>query len=141
VRRVEKKGKTLVGFHEKRSSFIADMTLCEILPPKISKLLPLLSQLVDGLSIRDRLPQIEVACGENVDVLVLRIMEPLTVSDEDALRAFADEHDIQFWLQTKGPETVHPFHPLVAPALTYTLPEFGIEMPFAPTSSPRSTTS
>ena len=133
VRHVLKKGKTLVGFHEKRSSFIADMTLCEILPPKISKLLPLLSQLVDGLSIRDRLPQIEVACGENVDVLVLRIMAPLTVSDEAALREFADAHDIQFWLQTKGPETVQPFHPPVAPQLSYTLPEFGIEMPFAPT--------
>lgn len=133
VRHVVKKGKTLVGFHEKRSSFIADMTLCEILPPKISKLLPLLAQLVDGLSIRDRLPQIEVACGEHVDVLVLRIMDPLSTSDETALRAFADAHDIQFWLQPKGPDTCYPFHPPVAPALTYTLPEFGIEMPFAPT--------
>jgi 23S rRNA (uracil1939-C5)-methyltransferase len=133
VRHVLKKGKTLVGFHEKRSSFVADMTLCEILPPKISGLLPLLAELIDGLSIRERLPQIEVACGENVDVLVLRIMEALSASDEAALRAFADAHDIQFWLQTKGPETVHPFHPPVAPQLSYTLPEFGIEMPFAPT--------
>lgn len=133
VRHVQKKGKTLVGFHEKRSSFVADMSRCEILPPKISGLLPLLAELIDGLSIRERLPQIEVACGENVDVLVLRIMAPLSASDEAALRAFADAHDIQFWLQTKGPETVHPFHPPVAPQLTYTLPEFGIEMPFAPT--------
>lgn len=133
VRHVLKKGKTLVGFHEKRSSFVADMSRCEIMPPKISGLLPLLAELIDGLSVRERLPQIEVACGENVDVLVLRIMQPLTVSDEAALRAFADTHDIQFWLQTKGPETVHPFHPPVAPQLTYSLPEFGIEMPFAPT--------
>jgi 23S rRNA (uracil1939-C5)-methyltransferase len=133
VRHVLKKGKTLVGFHEKRSSFVADMSRCEILPPKISRLIPLLAVLIDGLSIRERLPQIEVACGENIDVLVLRIMAPLTANDEAALRAFADAHDIQFWLQTKGPETVHPFHPPVAPALTYTLPEFGVEMPFAPT--------
>lgn len=133
VRHVIKKGKTLVGFHEKRSSFVADMSRCEIMPPKISGLLPLLAELIDGLSVRERLPQIEVACGENVDVLVLRIMQPLTASDEAALRVFADTHDIQFWLQTKGPETVHPFHPPVAPQLTYSLPEFGIEMPFAPT--------
>ncbi|MBY0575344.1 MAG: 23S rRNA (uracil(1939)-C(5))-methyltransferase RlmD [Gallionellaceae bacterium] len=133
VRHVVKKGKTLVGFHEKRSSFVADMSRCEILPPKISGLIPLLAQLIEGLSIRERLPQVEVACGNDVDVLLLRIMEPLTVSDEAALRAFADTHDIQFWLQTKGPETVVPFHPLNAPALTYTLPEFGVEMPFAPT--------
>lgn len=133
VRHVIKKGKTLVGFHEKRSSYIADMSRCEILPPKISALIPLLAQLIEGLSIRERLPQIEVACGDKVDVLVLRIMEPLTARDEVALRTFADTHGVQFWLQTKGPETVAPFHPLDAPALTYRLPEFGIEMPFAPT--------
>ncbi|HEY5995140.1 MAG TPA: 23S rRNA (uracil(1939)-C(5))-methyltransferase, partial [Gallionellaceae bacterium] len=63
VRHVLKKGKTLVGFHEKKSSYVADMSLCEILPPKISRLIPLLAKLVDGLSIRERLPQIEVACG------------------------------------------------------------------------------
>jgi 23S rRNA (uracil1939-C5)-methyltransferase len=133
VRHVFKKGKTLVGFREKRGRYVADMASCEILTPKISRLLPLLAELVDGLSIRERLPQIEVACGDHVDVLVLRIMEVLSASDEDALRAFADKHEIQFWVQTKGPETVVPFHPLNPPPLTYSLPEFEIEMPFAPT--------
>lgn len=133
VRRVEKKGKTLVGFHEKRSSFVADLSRCEILPAKISSLIPLLAELVDGLSIRERLPQIEVACGDRVDVLVLRIMEPLTPQDNGALRDFADKHGIQFWLQPKGPDSCYPFHPLDAPRLTYSLPEFGVEMPFAPT--------
>jgi 23S rRNA (uracil1939-C5)-methyltransferase len=133
VRHVLKKGKTLVGFHEKRSSFIADMQHCEILPPKIAKLLPLLSQLNEQLSIRDQLPQIEVAVGEHVDVLVLRIMQALSPSDEMLIKEFADTHQVQFWTQTKGPETVKPFYPLDAPALTYSMPEFGIEMPYAPT--------
>jgi 23S rRNA (uracil1939-C5)-methyltransferase len=133
VRRVEKKGKTLVGFHEKRSSFVADMQCCEILPPKISALLKPLAQLMDSLTIRDRLPQIEVACGDNVDALVLRILEPLTGSDETALTEFADLHQVQFWLQPKGPDSCYPFHPLNSPVLSYTLPEFGVEMPFAPT--------
>jgi 23S rRNA (uracil1939-C5)-methyltransferase len=133
VRYVQKKGKVLVGFHEKRSSYVADMTCCEILPPKISALIPKLSALVDGLSIRERLPQIEVACGDKVDVLVIRNMEPLSAHDEEKVRTFADEHGIQFWLQPKGPDSCYPFHPLDAPALTYTLPEFGVEMPFAPT--------
>ena len=132
VKHVIKKGKTLVGFHEKRSSFVADMQGCEILAPKIAGLIPLLAELIEGLSIREKLPQIEVAVGEHVDALVLRVMEPPSASDEAALRAFADKHGIQFWLQSKGPETVVPFHPLAAPPLTYTLPEFGIEMPFAP---------
>jgi 23S rRNA (uracil1939-C5)-methyltransferase len=132
VRHVIKKGKTLVGFHEKRSSFVADMHSCEILVPKIARLLPLLAELVSGLSIRDRLPQIEVAVGEHVDALVLRVMDTPTSADEAALRAFADKHEIQFWLQSKGYDSIVPFHPLDAPALTYSLPEFGITMPFAP---------
>ena len=132
VKHVIKKGKTLVGFHEKRSSFVADMQSCEILAPKIAQLLPLLAELISGLSIRDRLPQIEVAVGEHVDALVLRVMEPPSGEDEVALRAFADKHDIQFWLQSGGPDTVVPFHPLNAPQLSYSLPEFDLIMPFAP---------
>ena len=129
---VIKKGKMLVGFHERRSSFVADMQNCEILAPKIAGLIMPLAELIEGLSIREKLPQIEVAVGENVDVLVLRVMEPPSADDEAALRAFADQHQIQFWLQSKGPETIVPFYPLDAPALSYSLPEFGITMPFAP---------
>ncbi|MDH4286997.1 MAG: 23S rRNA (uracil(1939)-C(5))-methyltransferase RlmD, partial [Gallionella sp.] len=132
ARYVIKKNKTLVGFHEKRSSYVADMQSCEILAPKIAKLLPLLAELIGGLSIRERLPQIEVAVGEHVDVLVLRVMDTPSGDDEAALRAFADRHQIQFWLQTGGPDTIVPFHPLDAPQLSYSLPEFGVTMPFAP---------
>ncbi|KXS33811.1 MAG: 23S rRNA (uracil(1939)-C(5))-methyltransferase RlmD [Candidatus Gallionella acididurans] len=132
VRHVIKKGKTLVGFHEKRSSFVADMQHCEILTPRIAVLLPLLAELISGLSIRDRVPQIEVAVGDHVDVLVLRVMDTPSSEDESALRAFADMHEIQFWLQSKGYDTIAPFHPLNAPPLSYSLPEFGITMPFAP---------
>jgi 23S rRNA (uracil1939-C5)-methyltransferase len=133
VRHVIKKNKTLVGFHEKRRSYVADMQHCEVLTPKIARLLPLLAQMCESLTIRDALPQIEVAVGEHVDVLVLRIMRPLMPVDETVLKKFADQHAVQFWLQTKGPETAAPFYPLDAPALSYSLPEFGITMPFAPT--------
>lgn len=133
VKSVLKKGCVLVGFHEKRSSFIADMQSCAVLPPKISALLPKLRVLVAKLSILDRLPQIELASGSRVDVLVLRIMDPLTPEDEAHLKQFADAENIQFWLQTKGPDTAAPFYPLDAPPLSYELPEFNISMPYRPT--------
>jgi 23S rRNA (uracil1939-C5)-methyltransferase len=133
VRNVPKKGGVLVGFHERKSSYVADMTSCEVLPRRISDLLPRLRELVAGLSIRDRLPQIELAAGEDVDVLVLRILEPLSVADEQSLRAFADTHRVQFWLQPGGPDTAYPFYPLDAPELSYRLPEFSLVMPFRPT--------
>ena len=133
VRYVQKKGRVLVGFHEKRSSFVADMSQCEILPRRISDLIVPLRDLVEQLSIRERLPQVEVALGQDVDVLVLRILEPLNASDETLLKAFAERHHVQIFLQPKGPDTVHPFHPLDAPDLNYTLPDFGIVMPYRPT--------
>ncbi len=132
VRHVAKKGGVLVGFHEKRSSYVADMTSCEVLPPHVSAMLVPLRRLVESLSIRDRLPQIELAVGSHVTALVLRVLEPLTADDEALVRAFANEHGVQFWLQTKGPDTAVPFHPLDV-ELDYTLPEFGIRMPFKPT--------
>ena len=133
VRHVLKKGKTLVGFREKNGKYVADMQHCEILTPKIASLLPLLGELNEKFTVRDIIPQIEVAVGEHVDVLVLRILDALTPADEALIREFADAHQVQIWTQTKGPETVKPFYPPDAPQLSYSLPEFGITMPFAPT--------
>ena len=112
VRHVAKKGGVLVGFHERKSSFVADMTECHVVPPKLSALLVPLRELVAMLSVRDRLPQIEVAIGEHdnglVYALVLRILAPLTAEDEALLLSFADAHGVEFWLQTGGPATVVP---------------------------------
>lgn len=133
VRLVEKKGGILVGFHERKSSFVADMDSCEILPRRISRMLRPLRELIGALSIRDRLPQIELAIGDNVDVLVLRNLDAPAPADSAALAQFASTWGIQFWLQPKGPESAYPCYPPDAPALTYTLPEFGVVMAFAPT--------
>ena len=131
VRHVVKKGTVLVGFHEKRSAFVADITDCKILPPHVAAMLVPLRGLIGALSIYDQMPQIEVAIGEEVTAMVLRIMAPLTGADETLLRAFADQWNIQWWLQTKGPETAAPFYPLDK-ELYYTLPEFNVKMPFKP---------
>ena len=132
VRNVQKKGGVLVGFHERKSSYIADMKTCEILPPHVSSMLVPLRRLVESLSIFDQMPQIELAVGEDVTAMVLRIMAPLTLEDQDRLRAFADEFRVQWWLQPKGPDTVYPFYPTDV-QLHYVLPEFGVRMPFKPT--------
>jgi 23S rRNA (uracil1939-C5)-methyltransferase len=137
ARLVAKKGGVLLGFHEKNSSYIAEMRECAILPPHISALIMPLRIMIARLSIAERMPQIELAVGSEVDVLVLRNMEPITEQDQEILRAFADSHGrerpLQFWLQPKGPETSHPFYPLDAPRLAYRLKEFRLEMPYNPT--------
>jgi 23S rRNA (uracil1939-C5)-methyltransferase len=133
ARFVPKKGGALVGFRERRSTYVADMTSCEVLPPRVSALIGPLRDLVTGLSIRDRVPQIELAVGAEVVVLVARILQPLSPSDEAAMRAFADAHRVQLWLQPAGPDSARPFHPLEAPPLYYALPEFGVRIHFGPT--------
>jgi len=132
VRHVIKKGTVLVGFHEKKSRYVANMETCEILPAHVSAMLMPLRGLVASLSIVEALPQIELAIGEGVTAMVLRIMAPLTEDDEIKLKAFADQYQVQWWLQTKGPETATPYYPANS-ELHYLLPEFGVKMPFKPT--------
>ena len=132
VRFVTKKDKVLVGFHERKSGFVADMTSCAVLPPHVSALLVPLRELVGAMSQRDRIPQIELAVGDDVTALVLRHMEPLTEPDLQRLRDFAAEYRVQWWLQSKGPDTVCLLDE-GGPQLAYALPGFGITMPFKPT--------
>lgn len=132
VRYVAKKGTVLVGFHEKKSVYVADIRSCQILPPHVSDLLLPLRSLIHSLTIFDKVPQIELAIGEDVTVLVMRNMEALNGDDEAKMKAFADQYQIQWWLQPKGPDTAYQFYPLDKP-LHYLLPEFKVRMPFKPT--------
>ena len=132
VRHVVKKGTVLVGFHERRSSFVADIRSCEVLPRAVSDLLLPLRALVGSMRARDRIPQLELAVGDTTTALVVRNLEPLAEDDLQRLRDFAALHGIEWWLQPKGPDTAKPLDG--APSdLHYTLPEFGIRMPFRPT--------
>ena len=133
ARYVAKKGGSLVGFHEKRSSYVTDMASCEVVPERISALLLPLRQLIDTLAIRQRLPQIELAVGEGADVLVLRNLDPLTPQDEEQLRTFAERHGVYLYLQPAGPDTARPFHPPAGADLHYVLPEFDVRIYFEPT--------
>ncbi|MGH8661329.1 MAG: 23S rRNA (uracil(1939)-C(5))-methyltransferase RlmD, partial [Burkholderiales bacterium] len=133
ARYVAKKGGSLVGFHERRSSYVADMESCEIVPPRISRLLRPLRELVNELSIRSRLPQVEVAVGEAADVLILRVLEPLSEADGAYLRGFAESRGVHLYLQPHGPDSAYPFHPPQPADLYYTLPEFDLKIRFGPT--------
>lgn len=140
VRLVPKKGGVLVGFHERRSSYIADMTSCEILPKVMSDMLVPLRHLIGGMSQPDRMPQIEMAVGEMPGqanlldiVLVLRHLEPLSESDQTQLAEFGQQYGVRWFLQPGGPASIHPLDPLDRPLLTYGLPNFGVSLNFAPT--------
>ena len=133
VRLVPSKGGLRVGFHERRSSYIVDMRECPVLPPAISAMLPRLREMIEGLSIADRLPQVEIAIGDEATVFVVRNLQPFSRADLKRLSTFADAEGIQAWQQPNGPDSATPLHPLAGPALAYTLPEFNVRMDFRPT--------
>ena len=132
VRRVPKKGGVLVGFRERRSTYVADMAECPVLPASVSKLIPELKKVVESLSINDRVPQIEVAIGDAATTFVFRHLLPLTDRDLQRLRSFAVESATHVWLQPGGPDSAHPLHPHDS-QLYYELPEFGVRIAFRPT--------
>lgn len=145
VRHVRKKGAVLVGFHERKSRYVADMQSCPVLPPHVSAMLLPLRALLASMEAVETLPQIELAIGDSaaevgvqeVTALVLRHLEPLSAADLQKLRVFAaDRPGLQWWLQPKGPDTIHRLDELPGHEtgpLAYSLPQFGVSMPFRPT--------
>ena len=148
VRFVRKKGAVLIGFHERKSHFVADMKQCPVLPAHMSAMLLPLRALIESMDAVQHIPQIEMAIGDlggfgvereqgDVTALVLRHLLPLSEADLQRLAAFAQAHTgVQWWLQAKGPDAIVLLDVPTAQRtgeLAYSLPEFGITMPFRPT--------
>jgi 23S rRNA (uracil1939-C5)-methyltransferase len=131
ARWVPKKGRTIVGFRERSTPYITNIERCEVLQAPLDRLIVPLSELMTALSIRHRVPQIEVAVADNAVALVVRVLEPLTEADQELLRQFGRDHSVQMFLQPGGYETVAPMEP-VEP-LEYRLPAFDLTLQFLPT--------
>jgi 23S rRNA (uracil1939-C5)-methyltransferase len=130
ARWVPKKGRTVVGFRERSTSFIADLKRCEVLVPPVDSLVEPLSLLLTALSVRNRVPQIEVAVADNAVALVVRVLEDLTAADRELLLQFARDHRVQMYIQRGGYDTIAPLTE-VAP-LEYRLPQFDVTLRFQP---------
>jgi 23S rRNA (uracil1939-C5)-methyltransferase len=133
VRYVEKRAAVLVGFHEKASRYVTEMSECHVLPRHVSDLIVPLRAMIEKMSIRTQLPQIEVAQGDSVLALVFRVLTAPTRQDRALLAQFGVEHQVEVWLQPKGPETSELLDRGQLSRLSYSLPEFGVTMPFRPT--------
>ena len=131
VKYVAKKGKVLVGFRERSSSFVTDLSGCPILHPQVGERIPALGALVGSLSIRDQVPQIEVAMGDGPCVLLFRVLAPPSAEDRERLAAFGESEGFHSYLQPGGPETVEPL-PGQETELSYALPDLGLELGFGP---------
>ncbi len=136
VRYVARKGEALVGFHERASSFVADISRCHVLAGPVGSLLLPLRALVTSMDARQRLPQIEIVVvrtgGQLRAVLVFRILDPLSGSDQILLQRFASTYAVSVWVQPGGPATARPLTDADHVELALHLPEFGLQVPFTP---------
>ena len=133
VRFVNKRDSVLVGFREKRNSFLADINRCVVLDPRIGERIDDLRTLLYGLEAYQHIAQVEVACGDEVAAMIFRNMIPLSDADRAALIEFGKAHDLHIYLQPKGPDTVHRIWPEGGEErLSYRLPEFDLTMSFHP---------
>ncbi len=132
IRFVPKKGGIMVGFREPGSSYITSLQHCKALDSRISVLLPSLHELIEKLSHNDRIPQIEVAAADNAVALVLRHLESLDEQDKALIKDYAKRHQLQFYSQSGGLNTITPIWPNVPEKLYYELKNFGLMMEFGP---------
>ncbi len=126
------KGGVLVGFRERRANLVADIGECHVLVPEVGLRIAALRALLTGLDARDTVPQVEVAAGDGPAMLVLRTLQPLGAADRSRVSAFAREHGLAIALQPGGPDTLEPLEPAALPELRYRLPDFQLELAFAP---------
>lgn len=133
VKHVEKKGRVLVGFREKGSAFIAEISRCEVLDPLVGRRLDELSQLIGQLSIPAQIPQIEMAMGDQGCVLIFRTLARLSEADRAMLLEFGQRHDILMAEQPGGVDSIAPLRAGDRLELSYQLPEFQVEIQFQPT--------
>ncbi|MGB3394531.1 MAG: 23S rRNA (uracil(1939)-C(5))-methyltransferase RlmD [Stenotrophomonas sp.] len=132
VRRVEKKDKTLVGFRELDPRFVADLSQCLTVIPEIGTKVSALSAFIETLDGKRDIPQIEFIGGDAAIALTVRHLQPLSDADEQAWRAFAQEHGFAIYLQPGGLETVHPLWPAEGVPLSFALPQWNVELAFRP---------
>jgi 23S rRNA (uracil1939-C5)-methyltransferase len=146
---VVKKDRVVVGFRERLAPYVAEVQRCEVLAPPVGELIAPLAGMLNSLAIRDKIPQIEVAVGENAVALVLRVLEPPSGEDRTRLSEFAAQHRVRFYLQSAGLDSVRPLEGdsgwqdsaadrvpvsgIAASALRYGLPRFDLHLEFRPT--------
>ena len=131
VKDVPAKGRVLVGFRERHAPFITDMHRCEVIVEPVDALLDPLSELISALSIRARLPQIEVAAADNALALVFRVLDAPTDADLTAFEQFGEQHELRVYLQDGGLDSVRPIRAYDGP-LRYRLADFDVDIAFEP---------
>ena len=131
VKYVHKKGRVLAGFREREKPYIADIKRCEVLLAPLATLPEELAALTETLDIREKIPQVEVAAGDQATALVFRVLQAPGAADLEKISAFGAARGLQIFLQTGGLETVRAVRADYAP-LNYAVDGGSVVIEFGP---------
>ena len=129
---VPKKGGVLIGFRERHAHLLADLHACHVLQPAVGMKFDVIREFMSGLDAKARIPQVEIAVGDDETVLVFRHLDPLSDADRERLRRFGEDEDFRIWLQPGGPKSAAPLDPQSPPGLSYSHPDFQVRVDFHP---------
>ncbi|WP_410209663.1 23S rRNA (uracil(1939)-C(5))-methyltransferase RlmD [Aquirhabdus sp.] len=134
---VIKKEAMLVGFRERKSSYLAELSECKVLDAQIGGRIEELKALLGTLQAREQIPQLEIAVGDEHEdgsvAMIVRHLSPLHQTDTEKLLNYARNLGWQLYLQPGNYDTVHRIDKVDAPMrLHYELPDFGIKFAFSP---------
>jgi len=131
VRYVHKKERLLLGFRERNGRYVADISHCPVLHPQIGKHMAALTQTLQSLAIRERIPQIECAVGDNRAAIVVRHLDPMRDQDARKLQIFQQDTGLHVLLQPGGTDSVHALDG-TASGLEYGLEGYALRFEFDP---------
>ena len=132
VRYVAGKGRVLVGFRERSTAYVSDMSHCAVLARPVDGLVGPLAEMIQATSLRQRLSQVEIAVGDESTALVLRVLQEPTDADLALFAEFGTRHGVDMLLQRGGPDSVMPVDSATYRPLSYALPEFDVRLFFEP---------
>ncbi|WP_265497654.1 23S rRNA (uracil(1939)-C(5))-methyltransferase RlmD [Providencia rustigianii] len=109
----------VMGFRQNQSNTLVDIKSCPVLNNELDTLLAPLSECLNSLSIAAKLGHVELIHADNGNVILLRHLVPVNVSDRNRLLEFAQKHQVNIWLAGNEGE-LKPLEPSIR------LPEYQV---------------
>ena len=123
----------LVGFRESFSSRVARIDRCQILTPRLSSLICQLQELISRCSVKNHIPQVELAEGDDGIALIVRHLKELSDCDLALWQDFSERMRVSVFCQSAGYDSLILLGTKTSRAyLSYMLTDYGVSLEFSP---------
>lgn len=103
-------GKVLVGFRHKWVMGSQPVDRCAVLAEPINSFFQDAADVINRMSVRDKVPTVEVMMGDTEKALLLRHLSPLSSQDKRLLTEFARAQGFHLYTQAEGIDSIKLFY-------------------------------